>query len=133
MDLLDAYSYMRAVDRRGFQAKEAVINGLLSRYPLTEEGYVATAAALFWDNWESLTGLFVKIATFLKRITLGNHDPAIFTHWAGVRFLLDSQRSKSYERPASQGVAARLLERHLPRAQGKILHHGLSPRHRPGQ
>ncbi len=93
---------MRAVDRRGFQSKEAVINGLLSRYPLTEEGYVAVAAALFWDNWESLTGLFVKIAGFLKRITLGDHDPAIFTHWAGVRFLLDSQRSKVYERPASK-------------------------------
>jgi hypothetical protein len=102
MDLLDAYSYMRAVDRRGFQAKEAILNGLLSRYPLTEEGYVATAAALFWDSWESLTGLFIKIATFLKRITLGDHDPAIFTHWAGVRFLLDSQRSKTYERPASR-------------------------------
>ena len=102
MDLLDAYSYMRAVDRRGFQAKEAVLNGLLSRYPLTEEGYVAAAAALFWDGWESLTELFVKIAAFLKRITLGDHDPAIFTHWAGVRFLLDSQRSKSYERPASR-------------------------------
>ena len=93
---------MRAVDRRGFQAKEAIINGLLSRYPLTEEGYVAAAAALFWDSWESLTGLFVKIASFFKRITLGDHDPAIFTHWAGVRFLLDSQRSKSYERPASR-------------------------------
>ncbi len=93
---------MRAVDRRGFQATEAVINGLLSRYPLTEEGYVAAAAALFWDRWPTLTALFVKIANFLKRITLGNHDPAIFCHWAGVRFLLDSQRSKVYERPNSK-------------------------------
>ncbi|MGA2063654.1 MAG: virulence factor SrfC family protein [Thermoguttaceae bacterium] len=102
MDLLDAYSYMRNVDRRGFQATEAVINGLLSRYPLTEEGYVAVAAGLFWDNWESLTSLFVRIAAFLKRITLGAYDPAIFTHWAGVRFLLDSQRSKVYDRPGSK-------------------------------
>ena len=102
MDLLDAFSYMRNVDRRGFQANEAVLNGLLSRYPLTEEGYVAAAAALFWDNWESLTNMFVRIAAFLKRITLGDHDPAIFTHWAGVRFLLDSQRSKVYERPNSK-------------------------------
>jgi hypothetical protein len=102
MDLLDAFSYMRNVDRRGFQATEAVINGLLSRYPLTEEGYVATAAGLFWDNWDSLTAMFVRIAAFLKRITLGEHDPAIFTHWAGVRFLLDSQRSKVYDRPTSQ-------------------------------
>ena len=102
MDILDAFSYMRAVDRRGFQATEAVINGLLSRYPLSEDGYVAAAAALFWDNWPTLTALFVKIANFLKRITLGNHDPAIFCHWAGVRFLLDSQRSKVYERPNSK-------------------------------
>ena len=102
MDILDAFSYMRAVDRRGFQATEAVLNGLLSRYPLTEEGYVATVSALFWDNWESLTTLFIRIASFLKRITLGNHDPAIFSHWAGVRFLLDSQRSKVYERPNSK-------------------------------
>ncbi len=102
MDILDAFSYMRAVDRRGFQATEAAINGLLSRYPLTEDGYVAAAAALFWDSWPSLTSQFNKVAAFLKRITLGNHDPAIFCHWAGVRFLLDSQRSKSYERPNSK-------------------------------
>ena len=102
MDILDAFSYMRAVDRRGFPATEAAINGLLSRYPLTDDGYVAAAAALFWDSWPSLTSLFNKVAAFLKRITLGNHDPAIFCHWAGVRFLLDSQRSKVYERPNSK-------------------------------
>ncbi|MEE9601973.1 MAG: virulence factor SrfC family protein [Thermoguttaceae bacterium] len=102
MDILDAFSYMRQVDRRGFQAKEAILNGLLSRYPLTEEGYVATAAALFWDSWQSLTNLFIKINNFLARITLGDHDPAIFTHWAGVRFLLDSQRTKVHERRTSK-------------------------------
>ena len=102
MDLLDAFSYMRSVDRRGFPAKEAVLNGLLSRYPLSEEGYVAAAAALFWDNWESLTQLFVRIYSFLGKISLDNPDPAIFTHWAGVRFLLDSQRTKVHERPTSQ-------------------------------
>lgn len=101
MDVLDAFSYMRGVDRRGFRAKEAILNGLLSRYPLTEEGYVAAAAALFWDSWQSLTSLFMKINTFLERITLGDHDPAIFTHWAGVRFLLDSQRAKVHERRTS--------------------------------
>jgi len=102
MDLLDAFSYMRNVDRRGFRAKEAILNGLLSRYALSEEGYVAAAAALFWDNWQSLTSLFLKINTFLSRITLGDHDPAIFTHWAGVRFLLDSQRAKVHERRNSK-------------------------------
>ena len=101
MDLLDAYSYMRNVDVRGFRAKESVLNGLLSRYPLSEDGYVAISAALFWNNWQSLTNMFVKINNFLQRITLGDHDPAIFTHWAGVRFLLDSQRAKVHERRTS--------------------------------
>lgn len=102
MDLLDAYSYMRGVDRRGFSAKESVLNGLLSRYPLSEDGYVAAAAALFWGNWDSLTRLFIRINAFLDRIALDNPDPAIFVHWAGVRFLLDSQRTKVHERPSSQ-------------------------------
>jgi len=102
MDILDAYSYMRYVDRRGFSSKEAILNGLLSRYPLSEDGYVAAAASLFWDNWQPLTNLFNRINTFLERITLGDHDPAIFTHWAGVRFLLDSQRQKTHERRTSK-------------------------------
>jgi hypothetical protein len=102
MDILDTFSYMRNVDRRGFAAREAILNGLLSRYPLREEGYIAAAAALFWGNWKSLTGLFMRINAFLARIALDNPDPAIFTHWAGVRFLLDSQRQKVHERPTSK-------------------------------
>ena len=65
MDLLDAYSYMRGVDRRGFMWKEAVLNGLLSRYALSDEGYIACAATLFWDDWQSLTALFIRINNFL--------------------------------------------------------------------
>ena len=102
MDLLDAFSYMRNVDPRGFPAKEAILSGLMARYPMSEEGYVAAAAALFWDNWASLTHLFIRINNFLDR--LGGHtvagdqrDPAILTGWAGVRFLLDSQRVKVHE------------------------------------
>jgi hypothetical protein len=102
MDLLDAFSYMRTVDRRGFPAKEAALSGLMSRYPLSEEGYVAAAARLFWNDWDSLTGLFVRISNFLEKIRLGDHDPAILTHWAGVRFLLDSQRAKFHERRTSK-------------------------------
>ncbi|MEN6495251.1 MAG: virulence factor SrfC family protein [Thermoguttaceae bacterium] len=102
MDLLDAFSYMRTVDPRGFPAKEAVVSGLLSRYSLTEEGYVATAAALFWDKWPSLTNLFIRINNFLTRIASGPHGPAILTHWAGVRFLLDSQRARFHERRTSK-------------------------------
>jgi len=102
MDLLDAYSYMRNVDRRGFPAKEAIINGLMSRYPLSEEGYTAAAARLFWNSWPSLTDLFIRINNFLEKISSDEHDPAILTHWAGVRFLLDSQRSKVHERRTSK-------------------------------
>jgi hypothetical protein len=108
MDLLDAYSYIRNVDRRMFLSNEATVNGLLSRYPLSPEGYVAAAAALLWNNWQSLTNLFIKINHFLDRITLGDHDPAIFTHWAGVRFLLDSQRKKVHEREETSKVWKRV-------------------------
>ena len=102
LDLLDAYSYMRSCDRRGFPATEAVVNGLLARYPLSEDGYVALAARLFWNNWASLTGLFLRINAFLTQIAAPDRDPVILTHWAGVRFLLDSQRSKSHERRTSR-------------------------------
>ena len=102
MDLLDAYAYMRTCDRRGFQSKEALLNGMLTRYPLSEEGYIAIAANLFWDNWESLTKLFMRINEFLAKITVEGRDPAILTHWAGVRFLLDSQRAKIHERRNSR-------------------------------
>ena len=101
MDLLDAFCYMRSVDRRGFPATEAVFNGLLGRYPLSEEGYQAAAARLFWDDWSSLTNLFIRINDFLRKITRERHDPAILTHWAGVRFLLDSQRQKVHQRRTS--------------------------------
>ena len=102
LDLLDAYSYMRSCDRRGFPATEAVVNGLLARYPLSEDGYVAVAARLFWNNWASLTGLFLRINEFLSQIAAPDRDPVILTHWAGVRFLLDSQRSKTHERRTSR-------------------------------
>ena len=102
MDLLDAFTYMRGVDPRGFPAKEAALNGLLSRYPLADEGYVAVSAALFWDKWPTLTALFVKVCKFLERIGGGDHDPGLLSHWCGVRFLLDSQRNQVHERQTSK-------------------------------
>ncbi len=101
MDILDAYSYMRGVDRRGYPTKEAILNALLSRYHLSEEGYVQAASQIFWGGWVSLTGLFIRINTFLEKLQSGDHDPAILVHWAGVRFLLDSQRAKFHERKTS--------------------------------
>ena len=106
MDLLDAFTYMRGVDRRGFKAPESILNGLLSRYPLSEEGYRSAAAHLFWDNWSDLTGLFMRINDFLTRISRDADDPAIHAHWAGVRFLLDSQR-----KPVHQSRVSRCFER----------------------
>ncbi len=102
LDLLDAYAYMRVCDRRGFQSKESVLNGLLNRYPLSEDGYIAVAANLYWDNWSSLTTLFMRINNFLASISNDAHDPAILTHWAGVRFLLDSQRAQAHDRRQSR-------------------------------
>jgi hypothetical protein len=72
------------------------------RYPLTEDGYIAVAANMFWNNWPSLTSLFMRINNFLTSISSEEHDPAILTHWAGVRFLLDSQRAKQHERRNSR-------------------------------
>jgi hypothetical protein len=60
------------------------------------------AANLFWNNWPSLTGMFIRINNFLASIHSENRDPAILTHWAGVRFLLDSQRAKLHERRNSR-------------------------------
>ncbi|MDO4549763.1 MAG: virulence factor SrfC family protein [Planctomycetia bacterium] len=102
MDILDAYSYMRGVDRRGFPTKEALLNALLSKYHLSEEGYVQAVAEIFWGGWPSLTGLFIRINNFLDKLQSPDHDPAILVHWAGVRFLLDSQRSKFHERKTSK-------------------------------
>ena len=67
LDLLDAYAYMRTCDRRGFQSKESVVNGLLNRYPLSEDGYIALAANLFWNNWPTLTQMFMRINNFLDQ------------------------------------------------------------------
>ena len=129
MDLLDAFSYMRNVDRRGFQAKEAILNGLLSRYPLTEEGYVAAAAALFWDNWESLTEPVRQDRRLPEADHAGRPRPG-HLHPLGRRAVPLGQPAVEGLRAAHlAGLAARRLERHLPRAQGKVLRAGLPPRH----
>jgi hypothetical protein len=102
LDILDAYAYMRSVDRRGFPAHESIVNGLLTRYPLSEDGYIQISASLFWDEWQSLTQMFQRINDFLATLVTEDHDPAILTHWAGVRFLLDTQRASVHERRTSR-------------------------------
>ncbi|MDO4570631.1 MAG: virulence factor SrfC family protein [Planctomycetia bacterium] len=101
MDILDAYSYMRTVDRRGFPTKEAILNALLSRYQMSDEGYVHACGQIFWGGWPTLNGLFIRINKFLEKLSK-SPEPAILVHWAGVRFLLDSQRAKVHERKTSK-------------------------------
>ena len=48
MDLLDTYSYLKRLDGLRYSAEESFLNGLLSRYPLSSEGYHEIAARLCW-------------------------------------------------------------------------------------
>ena len=129
MDLLDAYSYMRDVDRRGFQATEAVINGLLSRYPLTEEGYVAAGRRAVLGQ----LGFAHRAVRQDRRLPQADHAgrprPG-HLHPLGRRPLPAGQPAVEGLRAARlEGLEARRLERHLPGAQGKVLRHGVPPRH----
>jgi hypothetical protein len=115
-DLLDAYAYTRRHDSLRLQADEPAFNGLLRRYPLGEQGYIDLAAALFWGAWPELTALFRTVWQFLRRMA-PQGQPGLLTHWAGVRFLLDSQRVPVVENAHSSSfprvawVDFRLLEK----------------------
>ncbi len=103
MDLLDVYSYVRGLNHHLYAAEETMLNGFLSRYPLTEAGYVELAGRLFWnaDEFPALTTLFNNVNRFLKKISAGGRD-GILVHWAAVRFLLDSHRSDHQQNSKSQ-------------------------------
>lgn len=96
MDLLDVYSYLKRLEPLRFRADESIVNGLISRYPLTDEGYVHVVARLCWNSWPTLTGLFKTIWSFLEQTRKHGRD-GIACHWAAVRFLLDSQRTAQHE------------------------------------
>lgn len=98
MDLLDVYSYLQGLASHLFKADESMLNGLISRYPLTDEGYVQVAARLCWNSLPSLTGLFHRVWKFLA-MTRQHGREGIVCHWAAVRFLLDSQRQQNLNRP----------------------------------
>jgi hypothetical protein len=115
-DLLDAYNHIRRGDPLRLPVEEPAFNGLLMRYPLSDHGYSELAAALFWGEWPELTALFRTVWRFLETITASGR-PGLLAHWAGVRFLLDSQRtpvvendrSRAFPRVAWEDV--RLVER----------------------
>lgn len=96
MDLLDVFTYLKRLEPSRYRADESMINGLISRYPLTQEGYVQLSARLCWNGLTSLTDLFGTIWRFLEE-TRKHGREGIACHWAAVRFLLDSQRTPQHE------------------------------------
>ncbi len=110
LDLTDAFDAMRQQDEQRFVARGAELGGLLARYPLSDEGYVTLASQLFWEGWPGLTALFREVSAFIARLapesigpdgTASSGRPAILAHWAGVRFILDSQRTPEHVNPRS--------------------------------
>ncbi len=101
MDLLDTYAYLKRLDGLRYSADESFVSGLLSRYPLSVEGYEELAAVLCWGNWPELTDLFRRIRRFLEKIAKNGRD-GILVHWAAVRFLLDSQQRLEHSSPQSK-------------------------------
>ena len=93
MDLLDVFSYMKRLLHWLYVADETVLNGLLSRYSLSDEGYASVAATLFWNKWPEISGLFSNVCRFLEKIKRKDGERGMLVHWLGVRFLLDSQRT----------------------------------------
>ena len=105
MDLLDTYTYLKRLDGLRYHADESFVNGLLSRYPLSDQGYHELAARLCWGNWPELTGLFRRICRFLEKIGKNGRE-GLLVHWAAVRFLLDSQQRLEHSSPQSQHFPA---------------------------
>lgn len=102
MDLLDVFTYMKRLLHWLYEADETTLNGLLSRYPLSDEGYATIAAALFWNKWPEISGLFVNVCRFLEKIKRPDGERGMLVHWMGVRFLLDSQRTPEQRSPNSK-------------------------------
>jgi len=98
MDLIDTYAYMRNLDHRQFKVDEAMFNSFLSRYPLSESGYVEVASRLFWDSSTMpdirgrITQLFNDVRHYIAKVRNGGRD-GILIHWGAAKFLLDSQRA----------------------------------------
>jgi hypothetical protein len=108
MDLIDAYTFMRGIDRLQFGIEESMFNSFLSQYSLTEAGYTEIAGKLFWDSGDdhpdtrtNITNLFNSVNQFLKKVTAGGRD-GVLVHWGAVKYLLDSQRTLEQVAPNSK-------------------------------
>jgi hypothetical protein len=111
-DLVEAYAYLHEGHGRMYPAGPEELNQLLGRWPLAADGYYRLAARLFWDGWPGLSDLFRRVCEFLQQLEHRDTDspqanaagPAeadtfVLTEWAGVRFLLDTQRAAAYHSP----------------------------------
>ena len=98
MDLIDTYAYLRGIDHRQFKVDEAMFNSFLSRYPLSESGYVEVAGRLFWESSSApevrgrITELFNDVRHYIAKVRKRGKD-GILIHWGASKFLLDSQRA----------------------------------------
>lgn len=101
MDLIDTYAYLRSLDHRQFKVDEAMFNSFLSRYPLSESGYVEVAGRLFWDSTSApdvrgrITQLFNDVRRYIAKVRQGGRD-GILIHWGAAKYLLDSQRAPDH-------------------------------------
>lgn len=102
-DLAGAYATMQTCEPRRYVAPEDALVAALARAPLTGEGYVALAARMFWDDWRSLTGLFLRVNEFLAGIRPAASEASeLLVDWAAARFLLDGKRALVHERRGSR-------------------------------
>lgn len=100
-DLYEVYAYMHRHYPRDFAADTIQFNGFLSTYRLSPKGYEAVASPLFWDEWPDLNALFLDIAELIRTIH-ATGKPGLLCHWAGVKFLLDSQLARTHDSPTSR-------------------------------
>lgn len=97
LDLLDCFTYMKLVKHWRFHTEEMTFNAILSRYPLSDEGYAILAATLFWNKWPEVSELFSTVCRFLDKLKREGGESGMLIHWMAVRFLLDSQRTPIQE------------------------------------
>lgn len=85
-----------------YGADETVLNGLLTRYPLSNEGYADVAATLFWNKDHEIYPSLVKVSRFLERIQRKDGERNVCTLDGSAFLLFDSQRTSERHSEASE-------------------------------
>lgn len=96
LDLFDAYDYLHSHDNRQFAPRPEVFYRLLVSKQFGPAEFARIAERLFWEPYPELTDLFDKVCDLLQKIRKHGRD-GMLTDWAGVRVLLDTQRSPRQE------------------------------------